>query len=343
MLFRSGLYLENSATEFDEWSKINVYVAFYQPGDKNFGTLFGKSDYAGWMGNTKDIAWALFTHRLDGGFNHWGVGMINSDASANIYLNSMNKQLQGADGGGPGLLTLKWTGGAPVYVRMNGGAASSDNNASINQTVATGNISGPVESKPNKLFTIGCHNSGGGLNNMAVAEFLIFEDDLPSSKRDILEGYLAHKWNLSSVLPSDHTYKSSAPTVGGWSIERGSSDDQLSLNLDGAGGAFSSNVPMNDGEWHHLATTFGGGNKKIYVDGVEVATASQSGSVTDSVVRLVLGDYNEYGDSPDRATIDDVRFYRMTLSADEISAIYNNGNGDVGYPKFPIKIGRAHV
>jgi hypothetical protein len=25
------------------------------------------------------------------------------------------------------------------------------------------------------------------------------------------EGYLAHKWNLASNLPSDHTYKSSAP------------------------------------------------------------------------------------------------------------------------------------
>ena len=25
------------------------------------------------------------------------------------------------------------------------------------------------------------------------------------------EGYLAHKWNLAGNLPSDHTYKSSAP------------------------------------------------------------------------------------------------------------------------------------
>ena len=172
---------------------------------------------------------------------------------------------------------------------------------------------------------------------MAVAEFLIFEDDLDSTKRDTVEGYLAHKWNLTSILPSGHTYKSTGPAVGGWSIERGSgSADELTLNLAGAGGAFSANVPINDGEWHHLVTTFGGGNKKIYVDGVEVATASQAGSVTDSAVRLVLGDYNEYGDSPDRASIDDVRFYRLALSADDVAAIYNNGNGDVGYPKFPI-------
>ena len=166
---------------------------------------------------------------------------------------------------------------------------------------------------------------------------MIFEDDLDSTKRDTVEGYLAHKWNLTSILPSGHTYKSTAPAVGGWSIERGSgSADELTLNLAGAGGAFSANVPINDGEWHHLVTTFGGGNKKIYVDGVEVATASQAGSVTDSAVRLVLGDYNEYGDSPDRASIDDVRFYRLALSADDVAAIYNNGNGDVGYPKFPI-------
>ena len=81
MLNSAGLYLENSTTEFDEWSKINVYAAFYQYGDKNFYS--SESNYAGWMGNTKDITWGVFAHQLDGGHNHWGVGMINSDGSAN--------------------------------------------------------------------------------------------------------------------------------------------------------------------------------------------------------------------------------------------------------------------
>ena len=61
------------------------------------------------------------------------------------------------------------------------------------------------------------------------------------------------------------------------------------MNMENAGGEFSTNVPINDNEWHHLTTTYGSGNKKIYVDGVEVSTASQSGTVAASTFKLILG------------------------------------------------------
>ena len=103
----------------------------------------------------------------------------------------------------------------------------------------------------------------------------------------------------------------------------------------GAGGEFSKNVPVSDNEWHHIATTYGGGTKKIYVDGVEVATASQTGSVTASNYKLALGHPNAFG-NPDRPNLDDVRFYSVALSAAEVSALYNEGAGDIGEPKFAI-------
>ena len=65
-----------------------------------------------------------------------------------------------------------------------------------------------------------------------------------------------------------------------------------------------------------------------------MASASQSGSVNDSPLSLVLGDSNSSGSNQPK--IDDVRFYRGILSAADISAIYNNGSGDVGAPKFAI-------
>ena len=120
-----------------------------------------------------------------------------------------------------------------------------------------------------------------------------------------------------------------------WSIERGPSGvDDLTLNLPGAGNKFTQAVPMNDDSWHHLATTFGGGTKKIFVDGEQVASASQTGTVNDSITKLVLGDSSSVGSNQPK--IDDIRFYRCILTAQEISAIYNNGNGDVGAPKFAI-------
>ena len=139
----------------------------------------------------------------------------------------------------------------------------------------------------------------------------------------------------NGLLPSDHSYKSTAPAVGGWSIERAASgDDAIALTMDGAGGEFSTNVAMNDGQWHNLTTTFGGGTKKIYVDGKQVGSASQTGSVTASALSLMLGDPNKLiGLSPNIA---DVRFYNIALSASEVSAIYNDGTGDIGQQRFAI-------
>ena len=68
-----------------------MFTAFYQPGDKNFATLFGKSNYACWMGNDKALAWSVFTHRLDGGHNLWGIGAINQVALVIFILVILTK------------------------------------------------------------------------------------------------------------------------------------------------------------------------------------------------------------------------------------------------------------
>ena len=137
---------------------------------------------------------------------------------------------------------------------------------------------------------------------------------MTDSERILIEGNLAHKWSLTSVLPSAHAHKSTAPTVGGWAIERGpSGQNDITLDLTGAGGQFTQPTTIDDGDWHHLSVTFGSGNKKIYIDGNQIGTASQSGSVTDSALKLVLGDPDPFGSVATRAKIDDVRFYRGVL------------------------------
>lgn len=47
----------------------------------------------------------------------------------------------------------------------------------------------------------------------AIGEFIIIKGTVSVSTRQKLEGYLAHKWNLASNLPSNHPYKSSPPTL----------------------------------------------------------------------------------------------------------------------------------
>jgi hypothetical protein len=44
-----------------------------------------------------------------------------------------------------------------------------------------------------------------------IQEIFVFNAFLSTTDRQKLEGYSAHKWNLASLLPSDHPYKSVAP------------------------------------------------------------------------------------------------------------------------------------
>ena len=179
-------------------------------------------------------------------------------------------------------------------------------------------------------------SSGSSTNKMAIGEFIIFNDVISDADRK------------KSRLPcpqmefNQHTAEWTCLQVkctafGGWAIERASTGaDNIALNMAGAGDEFSKTVPVNDNEWHHIVTTYGGANKKIYVDGVEVATAAQTGGVTASTFKLTLGDPNPYGGSATRPRIDDVRYYSVVLTAAEVAAIYNEGENDVGAQKFSI-------
>ncbi len=44
-----------------------------------------------------------------------------------------------------------------------------------------------------------------------ICEVIIYNSSLSSTDREKVEGYLAHKWGLTSSLPASHPYKSSAP------------------------------------------------------------------------------------------------------------------------------------
>jgi hypothetical protein len=47
-----------------------------------------------------------------------------------------------------------------------------------------------------------------------IAELIVVNSYVTTAVAESLEGYMAHKWGLSSLLPSDHPYKSAAPTTG---------------------------------------------------------------------------------------------------------------------------------
>lgn len=57
------------------------------------------------------------------------------------------------------------------------------------------------------VMNLSVNNSPQGGNNTELAEIIFFSSALNNTNREKVEGYLAWKWGLQNVLPSDHKYK----------------------------------------------------------------------------------------------------------------------------------------
>ncbi len=109
-------------------------------------------------------------------------------------------------------------------------------------------------------------------------------------------------------------------------------------NSSGANYFVMSPSNYSDGNWHYVVGTYNGSAVALYVDGVQVASnltttiPPPSGTLPDNTgtqpvrigansLRLVDGE----GDGYFTGRIGDIRVWNRTLSAEEVSAAYNNG------------------
>jgi hypothetical protein len=85
-------------------------------------------------------------------------------------------------------------------------------NPYLNGTLGTSQTTS-TEANTSSGFRVGCSRTATSFYNGAIAEIIFVSGVDSTTTRQLIEGYLAHKWGLSANLPSDHPYKSSAPTV----------------------------------------------------------------------------------------------------------------------------------
>jgi len=78
--------------------------------------------------------------------------------------------------------------------------------------------------------------------------------------------------------------------------------------------------------WSHLALTYDGTTRRLYVNGVEVASQSRSGLIQTTGNPLWIGGNSPYGEYF-RGRIDDVRVYSRALSLSEIQTDMNTPVG----------------
>ncbi|MEM1335414.1 MAG: type II secretion system protein [Actinomycetota bacterium] len=63
-------------------------------------------------------------------------------------------------------------------------------------------------------FALGSDRRLGGRSwNGIIAEVVVSDVPLSDAERELVEGYLAHKWGTASELPAGHPYRDAAPTL----------------------------------------------------------------------------------------------------------------------------------
>ena len=82
---------------------------------------------------------------------------------------------------------------------------------------------------------------------------------------------------------------------------------------------------LADGQWHHVVHTIGGsiGGQRIYVDGVLRASGVKTASQFDWQSEILIGFSNDASPNYFNGTIDDVRIYDSTLTAENAAYLAN--------------------
>ena len=120
------------------------------------------------------------------------------------------------------------------------------------------------------------------------------------------------------------------------------SDGVVELRFDGrtsAGGilTLASNLDLESNVWYFATVTYDGQYVKMYLDGELIAQKSVAGVLANTSNNLHIGERPD-GTLPFNGSIDEVRIYNRTLSANEIKEIYENNtfirNGLIAYWRF---------
>ena len=315
--------ITNSQTAFDAWDSMTVILLFEWLDASNWEKFLYK-------GNSD----CFVIQKMNTGANQgtgfrWGSGWGDR-------LNG-NSKTDARSSRGSKILSFTYSGSArSAKIYANGTHAATSPTVDGSYKMAPSSLSS-ASSSP---ITFG--------KDQRYGELFIFRNSLSDADRQTVESYIAMKWGMTSTLPSSHLFH----TSGGWSMGSDELTDSLSSNLYGVGGkelASHSTALSTDNQWHHIVSTYDGGNRKIFLDGTEVSSASASGSVASTTAALLLGaaDLDSSTNTISAANhsgikLDEVRFYSSGLTSTQVSALYNFGKGDVGnigdFASLPSKI-----
>jgi hypothetical protein len=139
---------------------------------------------------------------IDVGANPGTGGYANWWFTDNVLYSALRNPTSGiATHGAASTATVTFIN---VLARNNSGTQAWRNGTALGTRQTLGSTTGELNTVGRTFATAGAHNG-------YIAEIIIGRFDIPDADRQKLEGYLAHKWGLTTNLPSDHPYKTNAP------------------------------------------------------------------------------------------------------------------------------------
>ena len=144
-----------------------------------------------------------------------------------------------------------------------------------------------------------------------------------SDSLDLTTGMTLEAWVYPTSISGNRTVlvKENAPNSV-YYLYANTSDDSLNTPL--GGGVFASQYQFTHGgstlatnAWSHVAVTYDGAIERLYVNGTQVASKAQAGSMGGSTGALRIGGNSLWGEFF-KGSIDEVRIYNRALSATEI-------------------------
>jgi len=106
------------------------------------------------------------------------------------------------------------------------------------------------------------------------------------------------------------------------------------------GSTISSSIYYSSGEWHHIAGVYNGNSMKLYINGIERASRSKSGSVSPGTGSFKIGKKSHHWSDDDfKGEIDEVRVWNIARTQSEIEnnkdlIISPDEPGLIGYWRF---------
>lgn len=167
------------------------------PLNTNTATFIGVTNFTG--GNIYGRVITIGNGTIyDGTDLNAALPIIREDSAIASYRNNVRYTLTSITPGTPFLAVSLYTGASNIMY-LNGGTGSG---SAFSFTLNTGS------------YTVACDNSNAGYMGYMtgnIGELLVYSNALTTSQRQQVEGYLAWKWGLQTLLPVIHPYKIGPP------------------------------------------------------------------------------------------------------------------------------------